>query len=184
MEKWASIEGYNGYEVSNIGRVRALDRIIENPTVKGGTIRKQKIKGRILKPHKSNKGYMIIDLSNNTVRKKFTIHRLVGMAFIPNKENKPCINHKNEVKDDNRVENLEWVTYLENNKYNDKHKRCARFFEKSIYRINEATGEKKKYKSAKEAKDLDGFNATRIARCCKGKEKRHRGYLWQYANND
>lgn len=94
MEQWKKIVGYENYEVSNIGRVRNSKTMY------------------ILKPQKKE-GYNRIGLYN----KKFLVHRLVAQAFIPNHENKPCVNHINGVRDDNIVENLEWCTISENNKH-------------------------------------------------------------------
>lgn len=110
-EVWKDIEGYEGlYQVSNIGRVRSLDKEIK--TYNGGSyINKGKIiNGSIAK----SEGYLRVTLvkdRKNTIKK---IHRLVAEAFIPNPENKPCVDHINTIRDDNRVENLRWVTYEEN----------------------------------------------------------------------
>lgn len=97
MEIWKDIGGYEGlYQVSNLGRVRSLSR-------------------GVLTPKKCN--YLSIQLYNRGVYENKTIHRLVAEAFIPNPNNYPCINHKNEIKTDNRVENLEWCTTKYNMNY-------------------------------------------------------------------
>ena len=101
-EIWKPIKDFEGYyEVSNIGRVRSLNY-------------KRTGKGKILKNIEDYKGYLEVVLTKNGKRKQFKVHRLVAEAFIPNPENKPCIDHINTVKSDNRVENLRWVTYKEN----------------------------------------------------------------------
>lgn len=97
-ETWKDIVGFEGhYQVSNTGRVKSL---------KGG-------KERVMKPGNTIK-YLLITLSNGSLRKSFGVHRLVGQAFIENPLNKPQINHKDGNKKNNKVENLEWSTALEN----------------------------------------------------------------------
>ena len=102
LEEWKPIVGYEGfYEVSTEGRVRSLPRA----TTHGG----------ILKPILNNQGYASVHLSREGKDKIYRINRLVAQAFIPNPDGKPEVNHKNGVRDDNRVDNLEWATTSENN---------------------------------------------------------------------
>lgn len=108
MEKWKPIPGYEGlYEVSSYGRVRSLERYKSN---NGGL---QLIKEKILKPHNTKKGYLTVQLCN----KKFTVHRLVAQAFIPNPDNLPMINHLDEDKTNNVADNLEWCDAKYNSNY-------------------------------------------------------------------
>lgn len=110
VEEWKDISGYEGYyQVSNLGNVKSLDRtILQN---NGVTINP---KGKQLKQHLNHKGYPEVNLTRGGKAKGFRIHRLVAIAFIPNTDNKPEVNHINCIKTDNSVDNLEWVTGVEN----------------------------------------------------------------------
>jgi hypothetical protein len=102
MEVWKDIKGYEGlYQVSNLGRVKSL-------CYYGGK------KEKIIKGGVNPQGYIIIGLNKNNKRTSYTEHRLVALAFLDNPNNYPVINHKNGIKTDNRVENLEWCTYQQN----------------------------------------------------------------------
>lgn len=108
-EHWKDIDGYDGlYQVSDLGRVRS----------------KHIGEWKILKGEKHSNGYLYVCLCKDRKRKCVTVHRLVANAFIPNSdENKTQINHRNEIKSDNRVSNIEWCTAQYNNTYNDLHRR-------------------------------------------------------------
>lgn len=112
-EIWLPVVGYEGwYEVSSLGRTRSVTRSVRSHS--GGF---QIKKGMILSPILTTGecgGYLLISLTKNGERHGTGVHRLVAKAFIPNPENKPQVNHKNSIRNDNRVENLEWVTASEN----------------------------------------------------------------------
>jgi hypothetical protein len=110
VEEWRPAHIYGDfYEVSDRGRVRSIDRWVDNPSVKGG---KQKRKGKILKQSLSSKGYWQVALAKDGKKKMCNTHKLVAMAFVLNDspEEKIEVNHKNGNHQDPRVENLEWVT--------------------------------------------------------------------------
>lgn len=108
-EIWKSISGYEGlYEVSTLGNVRSIDRIVQS---RWGDC---KIKGRILKPGATKQGYLFVVLCKDGIMKTLRKGRLVALAFIPNPENKPEVNHKKGIKSDDRVTELEWSTPSEN----------------------------------------------------------------------
>ena len=110
-EIWKDIEEFDGdYQVSNLGNIKSKAR--EYYAFNGVAICKFKVKEKILKQQLDSRGYPIVSIRK---KKALLVSRLVAMAFIPNPENKPCVNHISGVKTDNRVENLEWVTYAENN---------------------------------------------------------------------
>jgi len=96
FEIWKKIDGYDNYSVSNLGNVR------------------NDMTNRILKAIIDVHGYYTVNLYNNCHRKKHKIHRLVALAFIPNVENKECVDHKDNDKVNNKLENLRWATHQEN----------------------------------------------------------------------
>ena len=110
METWKDIVGYEGwYQVSDMGNVRSLTRTFVD--IMGRT---RTHKGRVLKLSENSDGYKSQNLLKFGESKGFKVHRLVAMAFIPNPENKPEVNHKDGVKSNNIKDNLEWATHIEN----------------------------------------------------------------------
>lgn len=113
VEKWKDIEGYEGiYMVSDRGNIKSLDRFIYKKDGKCCLIR-----GVVIQLFKTKRGYMQLILHNAGSQKRFFVHRLVAMAFIENPENKEEVNHKNGIKHDNSVHNLEWATRIENHRH-------------------------------------------------------------------
>ena len=113
MEIWKDIKGLEGsYQVSNLGRVKSLARVIKRSD---NTI--QTFKERILKVLPDNNGYSRVSLPIKGKQTKVRIHRLVAIAFIENKENKKEVNHIDGIKNNNNVTNLEWCTGSENRKH-------------------------------------------------------------------
>lgn len=108
-EFWKPIKGFEGfYEVSNLGRIKSLERITNHP--KG----KRLVREYILKPYISRRGYYEVTLCRLAYRVKCEVHKIVLETFVPNVQNKPCIDHINTNKLDNRLSNLHWVTHKEN----------------------------------------------------------------------
>jgi hypothetical protein len=113
-EEWADILGYEGfYKVSTHGRVKSLSKIVKSRNRASG-VNTRTIAEGIRKSEPTNNGYLRITLSKDGVNKRISIHRLVAKTFIGNPQEKKAVNHKNGIKTDNRVENLEWVTHSEN----------------------------------------------------------------------
>ena len=105
QEIWKDVIGWeNYYQVSNTGYVRSKDRYIRN--YRSGLAL---TKGKLLSLNKT-KGYLVATLFKDKIRERYPVHRLVALHFLSNAENKPTVNHINTIKDDNRVENLEWAT--------------------------------------------------------------------------
>ena len=115
MEQWKDIPGYEGwYQVSNLGRIRSVPRILPHKT-KGGAISNQHWSGKILRPTIIGSGYEMVVLTKHRTPTYPTVHRLVATVFVPNPENKPVVNHIDGNKSNNVATNLEWVTSSENN---------------------------------------------------------------------
>ena len=110
-EIWKDIAGYEGlYQASDKGRIRSLSHYAKN-NVNGG---QRMTKGRVLTPYKLPSGYLMVKLSKSEARKKISVHRLIALTFIDNKNNLPEVNHKDGDKSNNSIENLEWVSRKEN----------------------------------------------------------------------
>ncbi|MDW0189613.1 MAG: NUMOD4 domain-containing protein [Nitrososphaeraceae archaeon] len=109
---WINIDGYEGkYQVTNCGQVRSLSRTVYRES---GKSKRRIIRTRILKQFTNDQGYCIVGLHGNGKFKSAKVHRLIAASFLGNPNNFNCVNHKNGIKTDNRVENLEWCTPKEN----------------------------------------------------------------------
>ena len=168
-EIWRDIENYEGlYKISNKGRVKSLYKGSE----------------RILRPVIDKYGYMFVYLCNNNVRKYFKLHRLVAQAFIPNPYNLPEVNHKDENKKNNCVENLEWITHIDNCNYGTRNKRVGDSRSKPILQYSKSGEFIKELPSSREAERILGIANQHIIACCKGKRKSSGGFVWRYKEKD
>lgn len=194
-EKWMPVPDYEGlYEVSNFGNVRSLDR-----TVKGRPGTYAKIKGKTLTPIKNSEGYLRVNLCSERGRKAEFVHRLVAKAFIKNFDNLPEVNHKDENKENNFVENLEWCDSKYNSNYGTIRKRRSEHSkgkpkhytyesfrrmvapkEKAVIGIHYETNHKVSFRSIASAKEA-GFSPVGISHCITNRQKTHKGYTWRMA---
>lgn len=170
-ELWKDIPNFEGYyQASNLGRIRSVDRYVKYKNTDGVALRK----GKILSPKTSNKGYLETTLMKEGKNYYKRIHQLIASAFLPNPNNYPYINHINENKKDNRVENLEWCTP----KYNTE------AYHESRIQVFQYTLQGKLLKiwhSITKAAESIGLDKTGIQHCCNGnKLKTYGGYIWSY----
>jgi len=167
-EYWKPVEGYEGlYEVSNEGRVRSL-----NYNKTGET--------KILRPLMIGGGYLQVQLWKDGKVKMLLVHRLVAITFIPNPDNLPQVNHKNEDKTDNRVVNLEWTTAIENSNYGTRNRRISEALSKPVLQFSKIGRFIQEWSSANEVERVLGFQHSHIAECCNEKLKSYKGYIWKY----
>ena len=199
MEKeiWKTIKNYEGlYQISNKGNVKSLGRWVYYKN-KGKRWQEEKI----LKNHKDKDGYLIVVLCKEGKQKTFKVHRLVAQAFIPNPNNLPQVNHKDENKENNFVyinedgtadlekSNLEWCTNEYNHNYGTRNKRMAEKQKgntrgsKPVIQIDKHTNEViNEWISASEAQRQLGIQSSSISQCCTNYpgHKSAGGYKWKY----
>jgi hypothetical protein len=177
QEIWRDIKDYEGlYQISNLGRVKSVERI-----VKRGTNFKP-VRERVLKMGDKD-GYKYVILSKSGKTKTGWIHRLVAQAFIPNPDDLPCINHKDENPSNNHVNNLEWCTHSYNNSYNDIRIKAARNKRKPIIQYSKDGTFIREWSHAREASEALGLSKRAIYECCVGRSKTSGGYIWKRKEN-
>lgn len=184
LEHWKAIPGYEGfYEVSDLGRIRSIDRFIYN---RWSGKNDRLVKGKIRKTEEAHDGYRRVRLLRNGKSKKYFVHRLVMNAFKPNPNpgKYTQINHKNEITDDNRLDNLEWCTQTYNNNYGNRIAKQAKALVngKRAKPVGQYTLDGKLIKiwpSTREC-ERNGFKHSGVGACCLGKWPTYKGYKWKY----
>lgn len=174
--EWKPVEGFEGfYEVSTNGKVRSCSRLVKSRYCN------RIIKGKELKQVKDQDGYCKVQLSKEGKATSKAVHRLVAQAFIPNPNNYPVINHRDENKENNNVSNLEWCTVKYNTLYNDGVMRRAVKRRKPILVISEK-GEIFHFNSITEAEEKLNLNHGNVVGCLKGYygRKTCKGYSFEY----
>ena len=178
-------EIYEGlYKVSNLGRILSLNY-------------RNTGKPDLMNPGEDKDGYFQVCLSKNKETKTCKVHRLVAQTFLPNPENKPCINHKIEgekgkkinmviFNEDGSVDEerttIEWVTYEENNNYATRNERVAKAQSKRVIQLSLSGDFIKEWPSTQEC-GRNGFNQGNVAACCRGEISQYKGFRWMYAED-
>lgn len=162
MTKWKKIDGFEAYEVSTDGNVRNCES------------------GLLLKQTQNTGGYPSVLLYKNKKRKCCTVHRLVALAFVPNPNKLLEVNHIDEDKTNNNVENLVWVTRKENMNHGTRTQRASEKKFKRVVQYSLEGNIVKVWDSVKEA-EQSGFFHSAISACCHGQRKTHLGYRWGWA---
>jgi hypothetical protein len=183
-EIWKDVKEFTGiYQASNKGRVRTLDRL-SNAISSVGRPYTVKVSGRIVAISKYPNGYSYVNINVDGKRGTRLVHRLVAEAFIPNPDNLPQVNHKDENIENNCVENLEWCTAKYNANYGTRNARCFHYDQQKA--INQFTKDGvfiKHWNGIGEASKALGISDSHIIRVCKHMKRNVSagGYKWEYA---
>lgn len=171
-EIWKPVKGYEGYyEVSNLGNVRSVDRVV---VYSNGA--KHSYKGTILSTRPNSAGYTTVRLSINQDRVNHFVHRLVAEAFLPNPNNYPQVNHKDENPKNNALENLEWCSATYNINYGNRNKSTRR----PIVRLSLEGDYIDSYDGIRQAARELGLSNSGISGALTGTYYTHLGYCWVY----
>lgn len=174
-EFWKDIEGYEGlYQVSNFGRVKSLERL-----VKSNNNNYRIVKEKILKQNQDKDGYRIISLNKNNKGKSYRLHRLVAEAFIPNPNNYLVVNHKDENKENNYVDNLEWCTIHYNNIYGHRIEKAKKNKNIPLKQCDLFGNIVNIWNSATEVCNVLGYDISSIRKCCNKKRLTAYGFKWE-----
>ena len=176
---------YEGlYQVSNLGRILSLNYHLTG-------------KAELMNPSDNGHGYFKVGLSKNGKTKNCYVHRLIAETFLPNPENKPCINHKIEGEKGKKINmvffnedgsvneertTIEWVTYEENNNYATRNERAGKALSKKVLQLTLNGDLIREWESTHEC-GRNGFDPGNVSRCCNGKQKTHKGFRFMYADD-
>ena len=193
IEQWRTPiydgEPYEGYKVSNLGRILSLNY-------------RNTGKPDLMTPVERKDGYLKVELWKNGEYKTCYVHRLVAETFLPNPENKPCINHKIEGEKgktmnmvifntdgsiDKEKTTIEWATYEENNNYATRNERVSKAMtngklSKPVLQLSLSGELIREWPSAGEC-GRNGFDQSAVAKCCRGERKSHKGFRFMYADD-
>lgn len=174
-EIWKDIKNYEGYyQVSNLGNIKSLER---TTALNGNGKRAEAEKTLKLKKHRD--GYLITGLRKNGTRKWFIVHRLVAEAFIPKIDGKDKINHKNENKEDNNINNLEWCNTLYNNTYGTRIERVREKTSIPIEQYDKDDNYINSFSSISNAGRKTNTDISSICKCINGKQSNANGFIWK-----
>ena len=171
-EEWKDIKDYEGlYQVSNWGKILSLNY-------------RNTGKPRLMNTGTDKDGYLVVYLSKNGEDKLCKVHRLVAQTFIPNPDNLPQVNHKDEDKTNNRVENLEWKSPKDNSNHGTRTERVAKanangIRSKPVLQFSLSGDLIREWPSIGEC-GRNGFSKGNVWSCCNGKLPHYKGYIWRY----
>ena len=176
IEEWRDIAGFEGYyQVSNLGRVRSLDRTYVDAT---GALRHYK--GKLLTPTDAGNGYRNVMLQANGKRATPRLCRVVAIAFVPNPDGLPQVNHKDENKANDIAENLEWCTASYNANYGTANARRSLRLSKPVLQYDLEMNFISEWEKIRDAERELGIDNSHITRCCRGKLNQTGGFVWRY----
>ena len=182
-EIWKVIPGYSGYyEASTLGRIRSIERDVVSYS-RNGTRYVKRLKSVVLSQATTNKnGYLVktVLLSSNGKHKMFVVARLIALTFIPNPDNLPQVNHKDEDPTNNVWTNLEWCDATYNNRYGTRSIRESITKSRPILQFLLDGTFIKRWNSSKEVEKTLGYYHKGICLCCEGVYKQSKGFIWRY----
>lgn len=178
LEIWKPIPDFPGYEASSLGRIKSTERIVEVHHKVGYYT--YIIPERIMKPHLMNSDYLGIALCLKGKHINTIVHRLIAKTFIENPYHFPEVNHKNEIKTDNRVSNLEWCTRDYNKNFGTGSRRSGDKRGKKVLQFDLNGNFIKEWNTIRTASYQTNTDQKGIIMCCKGKQSKANNFIWRY----